>query len=420
MYLNLIIIIGVIPLLASMYTFKARLNIIQLLLLSLVIILIYTVPSFPSETLKLTILFFLLFFSFYYSEKTPLFAGMYSSLIFINTEIIRFITTPVGLFDTNSIIIPMIIDSILGSFIAVFLTVFERRVISFIDKKNSKLNILLLILCMFLFFQLLKRKYLIELTTFTSAIDSNRLIDQVFLTLFFFLIIVVLLTQKSEVMRLESESKKAIYENQLAYLKSIEKNAEEVRKFKHDYQNILLSMDSYFREDKYEDLKKYYYTQIKHSSESLNVVNDQLNKLMRIQSMALRSILYVKLSIIDSEKVNLTLEIDKKFFVEEKNEIPLVRSLGIILDNAVDALEELEQGSLQIALIENDGSNLIIVKNSCVDNLPPLYQLEEKGFSTKGANRGIGLSNLKEIMEETDFLLETEIVDHYFIQKIIF
>ncbi|MBO1306661.1 GHKL domain-containing protein [Enterococcus sp. 669A] len=221
-------------------------------------------------------------------------------------------------------------------------------------------------------------------------------------------------------MRLESESKKAIYENQLSYLKSIEKNAEEVRKFKHDYQNILLSMDSYFHEDKYEDLKKYYFTQIKQSSESLNIVNTQLNKLSRIQSMALRSIFYVKLSIIDSEKVNLNLEIDKNFFVEEKDEISLVRALGIILDNSVDALEELEQGDLQIALIENDGSNLIIVKNSCSADLPPLYQLEEKGFSTKGSNRGIGLSNLREIMEETDLLLETEIVDQYFIQKIIF
>ena len=63
---------------------------------------------------------------------------------------------------------------------------------------------------------------------------------------------------------------------------------------------------------------------------------------------------------------------------------------------------------------------MIIVKNSCSEDLPPLYQLEEKGYSTKGPNRGIGLSNLQEIMEETDFLLETEIVDHYFIQKIVF
>ncbi|MGX7185301.1 sensor histidine kinase [Enterococcus pallens] len=258
-----------------------------------------------------------------------------------------------------------------------------------------------------------------------SIPDNNQsivfeLLSDVILALFLFLAVVVIMAQRSESMRLEAESKKAIFENQLAYLKTIEKNAEEVRKFKHDYQNILLSMDTYFQEDKFDELKNYYYTQIKNSSESLNSTNTQLSKLTKIQNMALRSIFYVKLSIIESEKVNLILEVDKNFYVEEKDEIPLVRALGIILDNAVDALGELDHGELQIAVFENDGSNVVIVKNSCPEDLPPLYQLEEKGYSTKGPNRGIGLSNLQEIMEESDFLLETEIVDHYFIQKIVF
>ncbi|WP_429972675.1 sensor histidine kinase [Enterococcus sp. AZ163] len=266
----------------------------------------------------------------------------------------------------------------------------------------------------------MKNEYLVELTIPNNETVITKILEDVLLALFLFLAAIVLLAQRSESMRLEAESKKAIFENQLAYLKTIEKNAEEVRKFKHDYQNILLSMDTYFQENKFEELKNYYYTQIKHSSESLNSTNTQLSKLTKIQNLALRSIFYVKLSIIESEKVNLILEIDKNFYVEEKNEIPLVRALGIILDNAIDALSELDRGELQIAVFENDGSNVVIVKNSCSEDIPPLYQLEEKGYSTKGQNRGIGLSNLQEIMEEADFLLETEIVDHYFIQKIVF
>ncbi|OJG78201.1 hypothetical protein RV10_GL001689 [Enterococcus pallens] len=310
---------------------------------------------------------------------------------------------------------------IISIIIAGGLSVAEKKLLQIVQQKSFIFSIVALLISLFSFFHVIKDKYLVEM----SIPDNNQsivfeLLSDVILALFLFLAVVVIMAQRSESMRLEAESKKAIFENQLAYLKTIEKNAEEVRKFKHDYQNILLSMDTYFQEDKFDELKNYYYTQIKNSSESLNSTNTQLSKLTKIQNMALRSIFYVKLSIIESEKVNLILEVDKNFYVEEKDEIPLVRALGIILDNAVDALGELDHGELQIAVFENDGSNVVIVKNSCPEDLPPLYQLEEKGYSTKGPNRGIGLSNLQEIMEESDFLLETEIVDHYFIQKIVF
>lgn len=341
-------------------------------------------------------------------------------MLFINDELARMFTNSINSIDPNSLIKSFIINSVINLAIVISVTLILKKIILIIQEKIPKLMMIIFLISISSYFYIIKNIFLLEVTTSNNSAYIGSLMSQVFFALFFFLMIVVLMAQRSESMRLEAESKKAIFENQLAYLKTIEKNAEEVRKFKHDYQNILLSMDTYFQENKFEELKNYYYTQIKNSSESLNGTNTQLSKLTKIQNMALRSIFYVKLSIIESEKVNLILEVDKNFYVEEKDEIPLVRALGIILDNAVDALSELGHGELQIAIFENDGSNVIIVKNSCSEDLPPLYQLEEKGYSTKGTNRGIGLSNLQEIMEETDFLLETEIVDRYFIQKIVF
>lgn len=341
-------------------------------------------------------------------------------MLFINDELARMFTNSINSIDPNSLIKSFIINSVINLAIVISVTLIQKKIILIIQEKMPRFTFIIFLISISAYFYIIKNIFLLEVTTSDNNAYIGSLMSQVFFALFFFLMIIVLMAQRSESMRLENESKKAIFENQLAYLKTIEKNAEEVRKFKHDYQNILLSMDTYFQENKFEELKNYYYTQIKNSSESLNSTNTQLSKLTKIQNLALRSIFYVKLSIIESEKVNLILEVDKNFYVEEKDEIPLVRALGIILDNAVDALSELDHGELQIAIFENDGSNVIIVKNSCSEDLPPLYQLEEKGYSTKGPNRGIGLSNLQEIMEETDFLLETEIVDHYFIQKIVF
>lgn len=417
---TLLLLLGNIPLLFSIYVLKSRHIVLDLIMSSALIIFIKTTTLLSSGTLKIILIFFILLISYYYSEREPVLAGIYGSLIFINDSIATSLTKVIYQTNPSSLIASFSLSIMISLSVSLVLAYCEKRILRFIQNRYPRIKIILLMLCLFLFFEILKSKYLIEITIPNSESIITKLLGDILLALFLFLAVIVLLAQRSESMRLEAESKKAIFENQLAYLKTIEKNAEEVRKFKHDYQNILLSMDTYFQENKFEELKNYYYTQIKNSSESLNSTNTQLSKLTKIQNMALRSIFYVKLSIIESEKVNLILEVDKNFYVEEKDEIPLVRALGIILDNAVDALSELGHGELQIAIFENDGSNVIIVKNSCSEDLPPLYQLEEKGYSTKGTNRGIGLSNLQEIMEETDFLLETEIVDRYFIQKIVF
>lgn len=417
---NILFILDTIPVLFSVYLFKSHRNIKDMTIVSTLCILIRSIQLTSSGTLKTILLFVILFVSFYFSEKEPLLSGVYSSLVFVNDNFALFVSDNIYTINTENILLSFVILRLIILVTSILLVLLEKKILTFVKEKIPLLRIPVLMICLILFFQLLKNEYLVEMTIPNNEIIMTKLLSNILLALFVLLTVIVLLAQRSESMRLEAESKKAIFENQLAYLKTIEKNAEEVRKFKHDYQNILLSMDTYFQENKFEELKNYYYTQIKNSSESLNSTNTQLSKLTKIQNMALRSIFYVKLSIIESEKVNLILEVDKNFYVEEKDEIPLVRALGIILDNAVDALSELGHGELQIAIFENDGSNVIIVKNSCSEDLPPLYQLEEKGYSTKGTNRGIGLSNLQEIMEETDFLLETEIVDRYFIQKIVF
>lgn len=60
---------------------------------------------------------------------------------------------------------------------------------------------------------------------------------------------------------------------------------------------------------------------------------------------------------------------------------------------------------------------LVIVDNSCGETLP-LYSLKEKGFSTKGPDRGLGLSNLAELLSSDRFELMTQIRDYRFKQTI--
>lgn len=74
---------------------------------------------------------------------------------------------------------------------------------------------------------------------------------------------------------------------------------------------------------------------------------------------------------------------------------------------------------MKIAFINKKKSNIIVIINSCPEDTPPIYKLFEKGFSTKGENRGLGLNNMREIIGSYDNVcLDTLIENGEFIQNI--
>lgn len=98
--------------------------------------------------------------------------------------------------------------------------------------------------------------------------------------------------------------------------------------------------------------------------------------------------------------------------------IDLSRCLGIILDNAIEATLYSKEKKLNITFIKKNSSILIVVSNTFEGEIPPLSKIFKAGFSTKGENRGLGLSNLKDIMNKySNATLDTSIENNRFIQN---
>ena len=75
---------------------------------------------------------------------------------------------------------------------------------------------------------------------------------------------------------------------------------------------------------------------------------------------------------------------------------------------------------MEVAVIKMDLETVIVIQNSC-NIANPSEDLFELGFSTKGRNRGIGLNNVKEILDKYEnIILETEMEDSTFRQIIRF
>jgi len=94
--------------------------------------------------------------------------------------------------------------------------------------------------------------------------------------------------------------------------------------------------------------------------------------------------------------------------------------LGILLDNAIEASEECVLPKIEIGFIKDNQSLIIVICNRYKGDIPSVDKLYKKGYSTKGANRGIGLTSLREIINKYESIyLDTLIENGEFTQTII-
>ena len=134
----------------------------------------------------------------------------------------------------------------------------------------------------------------------------------------------------------------------------------------------------------------------------------------------LKSLLAFKLISAQEAGIDTIVEVKEPIETLSIDSIILVRTMGIILDNAIEEVETLKEGTIAVALFEDSKAAQIIVQNTCRKDMPKIHQLKKEGFSTKGNNRGLGLSNMRELINKCDnVMLETTIENDYFIQRLI-
>lgn len=180
------------------------------------------------------------------------------------------------------------------------------------------------------------------------------------------------------------------------YTRELEQQQSAVRKFKHDYQNILLSLDSFIREKKWDDLEEYYETKIKVASDVITDNEFALEALSKIKINEIKSLFTAKLMVAQSMGIDATFEAHEEIENIPMDSVSLVRMLGIILDNAIEELTELGDGKLRVAYFRDGEEIIFIVQNTCRPGLK-LGEVEQPGYSTKGKGRGQGLDILSEL-----------------------
>lgn len=203
------------------------------------------------------------------------------------------------------------------------------------------------------------------------------------------------------------------------YTLKIEAINNEMRKFRHDYVNILTTLSEYIREDDMPGLRDYFNKNIVPMKDNLQMNAIKLNGIENLKVREIKGLITAKILRAQEMSIPISIEIPDEVTHINLNMIDLSRSIGIILDNAIEASTEIDDPIIRVAFIESENSVTFIVMNKCADDIPRIHELFQESFSTKGEGRGLGLSTLKEIADNADnVLLDTIIENGFFIQKV--
>jgi len=206
------------------------------------------------------------------------------------------------------------------------------------------------------------------------------------------------------------------------YTFDVEQQAQDIKSFRHDYMNILMSLDEYVKESGNAELKKFFYEKILITGGGLyKNAAFELQNLSKILNKEIKSILLVKLEKMLAEDVQVEFEANVEIDDVPIDTIVMVRIIGILLDNAIEEVMHLEKESreIHIALIKEGADTIFCVSNSCRENEYILTDLTKKNFTTKGKGRGFGLNNLAGFASKYDNLfIETKYNNKRFTQII--
>ncbi|MBM0847951.1 two-component system, LytTR family, sensor histidine kinase AgrC [Staphylococcus epidermidis] len=260
--------------------------------------------------------------------------------------------------------------------------------------------------------------YIISQTNLQES-NSLKFYAIIFVSVIVLLSLVILLLSAFALREMKYKRKLQEIEAYYEYTLRIESINNEMRKFRHDYVNILTTLSDYIREDDMPGLRKYFDEHIVPMKDKLKTRSIKMNGIEKLKVREIKGLITTKIIQAQEKRIPISIEVPDEIDRIDMNTVELSRIIGIIVDNAIEASENLEEPLINIAFINNDESVTFIVMNKCSDDIPKIHELFEQGFSTKGDNRGLGLSTLKELTDSNEnVLLDTVIENGYFVQKV--
>lgn len=252
--------------------------------------------------------------------------------------------------------------------------------------------------------------------------DGNPLFTYVFFGMYAGLMILVSLLLLFVSTKLAQTKNERMQNEQLQiYLHELEKQYKEIRAFRHDYTNVMLTLRGFIGVEDTAGLHAYLETEIFPTAQKFEENDNQLARLEKLHVPQVKGLVAAKIVEAQNLGIEVVVDVPTKIIDIGMSKLNCCRVLGILLDNAIEESVRCAQSLIHIGFLESATQQLIIIENTIRENSPPISRMFQEGFSTKeGEQRGQGLAIVKEIVDGSKKShLETIIKEHTFIQKLI-
>ena len=244
-------------------------------------------------------------------------------------------------------------------------------------------------------------------------------------TIVFICLLLIFFAMNSHKVQIEKEialkQKKFEQKHLQTYTDEIVELYNEIRGFRHDYAGMLVSMQMAIDIGDLQEINRVYNEVLVKANQKLRSEKYTYFDLNNIEDSALRSLIAQSIVYARNNDVEFTLEVKDVITRLSMDLLDLARIMSILLNNAVEGAADSYLKQMEVAVIKMDFETVIVIQNSCKITMTPSEDLFALGFSTKGRNRGLGLNNVKEILDKYDnIILETEMEDNTFRQIIRF
>ena len=220
--------------------------------------------------------------------------------------------------------------------------------------------------------------------------------------------------------KMELKQKKFEQRQMEQYMDKIQDLYAELKGFRHDFGNIITSLNLAIEERDLEDIKRIKRDVLEECYGELQKEEYTGFDLGNIRDSALRSILSRGWIYAEKLGVKLTFETGEVIEKLPMRLLDLVRTVGILVNNAIEAANSSLEKEVHIAVFNMPNGVHLIVQNSIADQPIDWNKLFDKGFSTKGDRRGMGLGIVKDIVEGySSVFLETELINGKFTQTLV-
>ena len=318
-----------------------------------------------------------------------------------------------SIFDWKDNITPVIVTSLVSSiftliYVSLFSYIWKRNGYEKIGGKMAAMLLMVFVTIAIIVDSRIAPALELDTKSTGSFLSLVLVIEIAVVLLYFFIFLVVAQYYNNRnINKLLFLNSKAL-EVQKEYYENLKNNNLDLRRFKHDYQNHLFTLNELIKSKKYDELESYISTIDKEVSfpvQKFNTGNDIAD-----------AIISDKINSAKSVNATIIVKTDINTFLSKLSAYDTCTIIANILDNAIEAVSVLPDGiNREISISFKNSSNYLLISSSNPTLLKRSKSL--KAFITTEKhdkkNHGLGLLNVKTIAEKLHGDVKYSISNNY-------